>query len=79
MDEHRRSPRIRTLKSGKIVFNHKSSVVDCTVRNLSRGGACLLVASTTGIPESFELILDGATHPCRIAWRAPTRIGVSFQ
>lgn len=57
MDEHRRQPRLRTLKSGKIVFNKKSSVLDCTIRNLSGTGACLQVADPTGILSALNFWL----------------------
>jgi hypothetical protein len=33
-------------------------VIDCTVRNLSDGGALLLVNSLIGIPDSFDLTID---------------------
>jgi hypothetical protein len=79
MEEHRHDPRLRTLKSGKIVFNKKSSVVDCTIRNLSRTGACLQVATPAGIPQRFELLIDGVSWACQITWRSGTRIGVTFQ
>jgi hypothetical protein len=81
MVDRRAQPRHRTLKAGKIVFNHRFSVVDCTIRNLSVGGACLLVPSTIGIPDDFDLLIEPekATRPCRVAWKNETRIGVTFQ
>jgi hypothetical protein len=79
MENQRKQERHRTLKAGKIVFNHKTCVVDCTVRNLSEGGACLQVQTVVGIPETFELVLDGIDRPCSIKWRTVNRIGVSFQ
>lgn len=81
MDEHRTHARLRTLRSGKIVFNHKSSVLDCTIRNMSDGGACLQVPSTVGIPDCFDLVVDQdrMNRACRVAWKTGNRIGVSFQ
>ena len=80
MDEQRKLPRARTLKSGKIVFNLQSSVVDCTVRNLTSHGAMLVVPSLIGIPGNFELVLepDRARHDCRVIWRGENRLGVEF-
>ena len=80
MDERRRELRGRTLRSGKIVFNSKQSVIDCIVRDLSDGGACLQVNATTAVPPSFELIVDGdePSRSSRVAWRSDTRIGVEF-
>jgi hypothetical protein len=72
MSELRKEPRHRTLKTGRIVFNQRRSVLDCTVRNLSSTGACLDVPSTVGIPDAFELIIESEsiTRVCRIAWRS---------
>jgi hypothetical protein len=57
METRRRRERRRTLKAGKIIFNRKTSVVDCMVRNLSGDGACLQVDTIVGIPETFELLI----------------------
>jgi PilZ domain-containing protein len=80
MDERRKKPRMRALKAGKIIFNLRSCVVDCTVRNLTGEGALLVVPSQVGIPDSFELVMasDQARHNCRVTWRGEDRLGVAF-
>jgi hypothetical protein len=80
MEERRETPRSRTLKSGKIVLKLHSSVVDCTIRNLTEHGALLLVPSLAGIPASFELVLESnhVRHDCRVVWRGDNRLGVEF-
>lgn len=78
MDDRRKIQRQRRLKTGKITFNHRSSVVDCTVRNLSDTGACLDVQSSVGIPEKFELLTEDIIRPCAVEWVTAKRIGVSF-
>lgn len=77
--EHRSAPRRTTLKGGKIVFNAGRSTIDCTVRNLSRDGAKLMVTSVVGVPETFDLLLPN-THrqPCKVVWRTAKEIGVEF-
>ena len=81
MQEHRAQPRHRTLKAGKVVFNHRFSVVDCTIRNLSAGGACLRVPSTVGIPDDFDLLIEPERVPraCRVAWKNEHDLGVMFR
>ncbi|WP_420738117.1 PilZ domain-containing protein [Bradyrhizobium japonicum] len=78
MQEQRTSPRLRTLKAGKISFG--GGVIDCTIRNVSASGAALDVTSPVGIPEHFTLIVeaDQSQTPCRVMWRKPKRIGVTF-
>jgi hypothetical protein len=78
--ERRRHPRSRTLKSARILLNHHHSVIDATVRNLSPNGACLNVASTLGIPESFDVLFeaDKSIRSCRLIWYKDKQIGVEF-
>jgi hypothetical protein len=80
MGEKRTAPRQRVLKGGRIVFNSGRSTIDCTVRNLSPGGAKLGVASVVGIPDRFSLLLTGNEAPraCRVTWRRANDLGVAF-
>jgi len=80
MTERRRQQRYRTLKSGKIVFHDRRSVIDCLVRNLSDRGSCLQVNTTVGIPNAFELLIDGEdeSYPCKVIWTSKNRIGIEF-
>jgi len=76
--EHRRAQRHRTLKPAKVVFNQRSSVLDCTIRNLSASGARLQVATVVGFPERFDLVVDGVTRPAKSVWRTNKEVGVTF-
>jgi hypothetical protein len=80
LDDHRKAQRHRTLKAGSISFN-RAGGIDCLVRNLSAGGACLEVASQLGIPDDFVLVIevDHLRQPCHVMWRSTTRLGVAFQ
>ena len=78
--ENRSTQRRTTLKGGHIVFNAGRSTIDCQVRNMSAKGAKLRVSSVVGIPETFDLLLDGhSKQPCRVAWRTLKELGVSFR
>jgi len=77
--DERQTPRHRTLKGGKIVINDGRSTFDCTIRNLSDTGAKLIVTSTLGIPQRFELAMaDGRKFQCEMAWHTEGEIGVRF-
>ena len=77
--ENRHAARRRTLKGGRIVFNGGRSTIDCTVRNLASRGAKLQVTSVVGIPDTFDLLLEGhAREPCRVVWRSLKELGVEF-
>lgn len=75
--ERRSAPRHRTFKRGVIQFRHLT--IECVVRNLASGGACLAVETT--IPDAFALSVSGGGPPrnCRVVWRAGDRMGVAFQ
>ena len=78
MDERRDSPRLRLLKSGKILLG--KACVPCTMRNLSDGGARLQVQSTFGLPSAFELVWDdNPPRACKVVWLDSTTLRVEFQ
>jgi len=81
MNEKRKTPRRRVLKEGKIVFADGMRVIDCTIRDMSDGGARLLIASTLGVPERFQLYQksSGLLYPASIIWRQANAIGVRFE
>lgn len=78
--EHRAAQRRTTLKSGRLVFNGGRSTLDCTVRNLSAKGAKLQLASVVGVPDTFDLLLDGhSRQPCKVVWRRLKELGIAFR
>jgi hypothetical protein len=80
MEDRRAVKRTRVLRSAKIIVPRRSPVIHCTVQNVTSGGACLKLASTYGVPETFDLTFEhGRTRRrCRIAWRTDDKLGVAF-
>jgi hypothetical protein len=78
MIERRATPRRRVFKAGTIEFDGSS--VDCTIRNISRIGAALDVASPVGIPHEIRLNIASSNERqnCCIVWRKEKRVGVIF-
>ncbi len=72
--------RTRAVRNAKIIAPRLASVIHCTVQNITDGGACLKVANTSGVPDSFELTFEhGRTRrACRVAWRTHDELGVAF-
>ena len=63
----------------KITYRCLATSIDCRIRNMSETGACLLVASPLGIPDTFDLVRsDGTFNHCKVEWRKADKIGVSF-
>jgi hypothetical protein len=79
MIDNRKSPRHKVFKAATIAFN-RAAGIDCTVRNISDGGACLEVASPLGIPLVFHLHIasDHTVRTCHLVWKTERRIGVAF-
>lgn len=73
--------RTRVLRSAKIIVPRNSPVIHCTVQDLTSSGACLKVANTSGMPQTFELTFEhGRTRrPCRVVWRTADKLGVAFE
>jgi hypothetical protein len=77
--EKRTDLRRRAIKSGKIVFNERNSVIDCTLRNISATGAMLSVTHAVSVPDEFELRWDDKAQRCSIVWRKMHQFGVKFE
>jgi PilZ domain-containing protein len=80
-EDRRDVQRTKVQRNAKIIAPRRSSVIHCTVQNITSGGACLKLANTWGVPEHFELTFEhGRTRrPCRVVWRTPDQLGVAFQ
>ncbi|HLC07883.1 MAG TPA: PilZ domain-containing protein [Methyloceanibacter sp.] len=76
--ERRHSPRRRTLKGGRIVFDDHRSVLDCTVHNVSENGAQLRLPNVVGVPDTFELHFDGIVRSAWVVWKQTDRLGITW-
>ena len=79
MVETRTAPRYRVSKPAQIQYGAKKTT--CVVRDLSVTGAALqLSGGSATVPGAFTLIVpeDNLTLPCRVVWRGPFKIGVTF-
>lgn len=78
--ERRQIHRKRVFKGALVVFGNHDRTIDCAIRNLSDEGAKLTLASTIGVPETFELMIP-AEHliaPARAVWRTDRELGVAL-
>jgi len=80
MQERRAVQRTKVLRNAKIILDHRAPVVSCTVKNLSSRGACLSVASTYRLPDTFDLTFEHgrSRRVCRVIWRTYDKMGVAF-
>jgi len=81
MEDRRTIQRTRVLRCAKIIVPRSSPVIHCTVQNITGGGACLKLANTHGVPQTFDLTFEhGRTRRCcRVVWRTQDQLGVTFE
>ena len=79
--KERRWPRLKTFLRGTIYFNNRLSSVDCVVRDISDGGARLVVPEAAMVPESFEIHIPQKerSHFGDVRWRRGEEMGLEFQ
>ena len=76
--ERRQDRRIKTLKSGQIVYRD-GHVVECSVLDMSEGGARLKTGNLFDCPGQFTLrVRSGYSYRCRLVWRSKQEVGVRF-
>jgi hypothetical protein len=77
--ERRLVPRQRTSKAGKIILHQRRPDTVCMVRNISPAGGLLFVGNAYGLPEEFDLQMDGYNRRCIARWCRLDRVGVQFK
>lgn len=79
MTERRKAQRMRTFKSGSVTFGFVPSI-ECLVRNMSSGGACLELERRATLPDDFSLLIkpECVRRTCRLVWQSSSRAGVQF-
>jgi hypothetical protein len=80
MSEKRGQPRRRVLRAGKILFANNACTLDCTIRNVSDGGAMLLIGHSVTVPDQFELYEPGrfTLHEARVVRRTGDTVGLAL-
>lgn len=78
--EGRRSPRKRVILGGKIVYNEGIYTYDCRIRDLSQGGARVVVAAGLIIPTHVVLIdtRAGIAYEAEVMWMKAPEFGLKF-
>ena len=78
--DRRQHVRQRVLKRGVIHIPGVLSTVNCTVRNLSPGGAGLRLEAPCAVPDTFDLevVGSGAKQRVQVRWQLARDLGVEF-
>ncbi len=65
-------------RTAKIIVDPKKPAIDCTVIDLSAGGASLDVTDPDRLPARFVLLHGGTKKKCLVKWKTFRRVGVVF-
>jgi len=76
--ERRRHVRSHVFKTAQIVVAESAPTIECRARDLSGYGARLCLSTTYGLPQQFDVIIDGKRRSVRSVWMTYTEMGVMF-
>lgn len=74
--DRRNERRSCVLKGGKLIFQNRTIVLDCSVRNLTPAGAHIRTAALR-LPVDLELLVtsDQLMYPAKVQWQKGTEAG----
>jgi hypothetical protein len=61
-----------------IITHERFSTISCMVRNVSQLGARVELETAILLPNRFELLFDGKSCDCEVAWKSQRHLGVRF-
>jgi len=76
----RRSDRMRTFMAARVSYGNGATLIDCTIRNISDGGAKLQISGGITLPGQFDLVIPqrNLSRRVRLCWRTDEFCGVAF-
>jgi hypothetical protein len=79
LDEKRSAERKKSLREAQI-YTSGSTIIDCTVKNMTRNGARVEFAAFTQLPSDFRIHFKntGETRPAEVAWQRGLVAGIRF-
>ena len=81
MQDRRQNVRDKVLLGAVAEVREIGATMDCVVRNLSDGGACVELNRSANLPNEIKLTIKhrGRGYLARMIWRQANRIGLAFR
>jgi hypothetical protein len=78
--DRNRVARTRTYFKGKVVYGAGAFTVDCLIRDMSEGGAKIIIEKHMALPAEFYLIAvkQGVAYKAKVVWQKFPGRGVQF-
>jgi|SRR5271168_4639170 len=79
--EKRLTKRSRVFFGGEILIDRDLPSVECHVKNISGGGANIILSSGDLLPSQFDLVIrkTGERHHAVVTWNCGRQIGVAYR
>ena len=79
-EDKRIAPRQRVIKVAKLISLDRTTVVDCTIRNISKTGAQIMVENQATVPKEFFFYQPKENTMCqaKVMWRREKSVGIHF-
>ena len=76
----RRHERKRVLFGGRAIYGDGVYSVQCTIRDISEGGARIAVSRGVQLPQNIYFIdlKAGTCHEAEVVWRQDPNVGIRF-
>jgi hypothetical protein len=81
MQDRRQNVRDKVLLGAVAEVREIGATMDCVVRNLSDGGACVEFNRRANLPDQIKLTIKhrGRRYLARMIWRQANRVGLAFR
>ncbi len=79
--DRRSAPRSRVFFGGEILIDSDLRPVECHIKNVSSGGANVVVQSGELLPDQFDLIIrkTNQKHRAVVTWSSGRQLGVTYR
>lgn len=79
-DNKRVAARQRVMKAAKLISMDRSTMTDCSVKNVSATGAQIMVENQAVVPKEFYFLQMKDNQMCsaKVVWRRDKLIGIHF-
>jgi hypothetical protein len=73
--------RSRVFFGGEILIDPDLPTIECHVKNISQGGASIVVQSGELLPDEFDLFIrkTNQRHRAAMTWRRGRKVGVAYR
>ncbi len=78
--EKRITKRSRVFLGGEILVDSEPSAIECNVKNISHGGACIVVRSAVFLPNKFDLVVrkTNKRRHAVVTWKRDRQLGIAY-